>query len=115
MNSEITIDDFAKVDIHIGKVLEAREVEGSEKLIRCKVDFGTELGTRIIFSGIKKWYAPEDLVGKLLPYIINLEPREMFGEMSEGMLIAAAPEAEGEKTAVLLTPLTDVAPGTKLI
>lgn len=111
----ITIDDFAKVDIRVGKVVEAKEVEGSEKLIRCVVDFGSEVGTRIIFSGIKKWYKPEDLEGKLLPYIVNLEPRKMMGEESQGMLVAAAPEVDGEKEAVLLTPLSDVEPGTKII
>jgi len=111
----ITIDDFAKLDIRIGKVLDAREVEGSNKLIRQEVDFGEEIGKRIIFSGIKKWYAPEDLIGKLLPYIINLEPRPMFGEESQGMLLAAAPKDEtGEKTAKLFS-IDNVHPGTKII
>src|SRR3990172_3119425 len=84
----ITIDDFKKLDIRIGKVLEASEVVGSEKLIRCVVDFG-ELGTRVIFSGIKKWYKPEELVGKLLPYIVNLEPRKMpsYVKTSEGKFV----------------------------
>jgi methionine--tRNA ligase beta chain len=93
----ITIDDFAKLDIRIGKVLEAIEVEGSDKLLRCVVDFGPEMGERIIFSGIKKWYKPEELVDKLLPYIVNLEPRKMFGEESQGMLVAAAPENENQE------------------
>ena len=110
----INIDDFQKLDIRIGKVIEASEVGGSEKLIRCVVDFGPELGQRTIFSGIKKWYKPEDLVGKLLPYIVNLEPRKMFGEESQGMLLAAVSEEE-EKTVVLMSPLRDVATGTKVI
>jgi len=67
----IKIDDFAKLDIRIGKVVEAKEVEGSDKLLRCVVDFGEELGQRVIFSGIKKWYKPEEIEGKMLPYIIN--------------------------------------------
>ena len=111
----ITIDDFVKLDIRIGKVLEVKEVEGSEKLLRCVVDFGSELGTKVIFSGIKKWYKPEDLVGKLLPYIVNIEPRKMMGEESQGMLMAADSEVNGEKTAVLLSPLDEVEPGTKVI
>ncbi|OGM25702.1 hypothetical protein A2962_03995 [Candidatus Woesebacteria bacterium RIFCSPLOWO2_01_FULL_39_61] len=110
----ITIDDFKKLDIRIGKVLEASEVVGSEKLIRCVVDFG-ELGTRVIFSGIKKWYSPSDLVGKLLPYIVNLEPRRMFGEESQGMLVAAAPSVDGEEKAALLIPDEKLEPGTRII
>ncbi len=122
----IKIESFAKLDIRIGKVIEATEVEGSEKLVRCVVDFG-ELGKKIIFSGIKKWYKPEDLVGKLLPYIVNLEPRKMpsyvktsegkfVQEESQGMLVAAAPEDKaGEKEAVLLAVDREVAPGTKII
>ena len=112
----ITINVFQKLDIRIGKVTEAREVEGSEKLLRCVVDFGPELGERIIFSGIKKWYKPEDLLGKLLPYIVNLEPRKMFGEDSFGMLLAVSSEDEdSEKVAVLLEPEKDVVPGTRII
>jgi methionine--tRNA ligase beta chain len=111
----IKFNDFAKLDIRIGKVVEATEVEGSDKLLRCVVDFGAELGQRIIFSGIKRWHKPEDLIGKLLPYVVNLEPRPMFGEESQGMLLAAAPEVEGENIAVLLAPEKDVKPGTKIV
>ena len=111
----IKIDDFAKLDIRIGKVVEAKEVEGSDKLLRCVVDFGEELGQRVIFSGIKKWYKPEEIEGKMVRYIINLEPRMMFGEESQGMLMAAAPEVDGEKTAVLLTTIENVELGTKVI
>ncbi len=112
----IKIEDFAKVDIRIGKVLEASEVEGSSKLIRQVVDFGEELGKRIIFSGIKKWYKPEELVGKLLPYVVNLEPRAMMGEESQGMLVAASPkDEEGNEFASLLQVSKKVSPGTKVI
>lgn len=111
---QISIDDFKKLDIRIGKVIEAVDVEGSEKLIRCVVDFG-ELGTRVIFSGLRKWYAASELVGKTLPYIVNLEPRRMFGEESQGMLMAAAPSKDGGDEAVLLSPDKKVEPGTKII
>jgi len=112
--SEITIEDFAKLDIRIGKIIEAKEVTGSDKLIRCLVDFG-ELGKRVIFSGIKKWYKPDDLVGKLLPYVVNLKPRKMFGEESQGMLIAAVVEINDEKEAVLLSVDKVVEPGTRIM
>lgn len=118
----INITDFQKIDIRIGKVVKATEVEGSEKLIRQEVDFGIEIGTRIIFSGIKKWYKPQDLEGKSFPYVVNLEPRKMPSyvetsegkkqEESQGMLMACM---TGEQGAVLLTPVSDVAPGTKII
>lgn len=121
----IKIDDFAKIDIRIGKVIEAKEVEGSEKLIRCVVDFGTEIGTKIIFSGIKKWYKSEDLVGRMLPYIVNLEPRKMpsfvetpegkIQEYSQGMLMAADVKDENGEEAVILTPVKEVPPGTRIV
>ena len=121
----ITIEDFQKLDIRIGKVVEATEIEGSDKLIRCVVDFGPKLGQRIIFSGIKKGYKPEDLVGKLLPYLVNIEPKKMpsfvntsvgESEESQGMLVAAAPEnKDGDKEAVLLVVDREVIPGTKII
>jgi tRNA-binding protein len=82
-----TIDDFAKLELRVGEVIEATEVEGSEKLIKQVVDFG-ELGQRQILSGIKKWYKPEQLVGKQFIYIFNLEPRMMMGLESAGMLLA---------------------------
>lgn len=109
MKDQITIDDFAKIDIRIGKVVEARQAEGSEKLIRQVVDFGEEVGTRVIFSGILAWYKPEDLVGKQMPYVINLAPRKMMGEESQGMLVAA-----GNEDAILLHPDKEVVPGTMI-
>lgn len=116
MLNKVSIDDFAKLDIRVGKVVEVTEVTGADKLLRCKVDFGPEVGKRTIFSGIKKWYKPEDLVGKLLPYVINLEPKKMFREESQGMLIASAPKnQDGEEEAVLLVVEKDVSPGTKVI
>ena len=106
MKDQITIDDFVKLEIRIGKVVEATVPEGSKKLIRQVVDFGEEVGKRIIFSGILEWYQPEDLVGKQMPYVINLEPRKMMGEESQGMLVAA-----GGETAVLLHPDKEVESG----
>lgn len=82
----ISIDDFAKLELKVGTVIEAEEIEGSEKLIKQIVDFGTE--ARQIISGIKKWYKPEDLVGKQFVYITNLEPRVMMGLESQGMILA---------------------------
>ena len=90
MKPIIKFEDFLKVEILVGEVVEATVPEGSKKLIRQVVDFGSEIGKRVVFSGILEWYKPEDLVGKKLPYVVNLEPRKMLGEESQGMLLAAA-------------------------
>ena len=116
MSDTINFKDFAKVDIRVGKIVEASIPEGSEKLIRQVVDFGEEVGRRIIFSGIKAFYNPEDLVGRQACYVINLEPRPMMGEESQGMLVAAAPEDDdGNMGCAILSPDKPVVNGTKVI
>ena len=88
---EISYDDFAKLDIRIGTVIAAELVPETDKLIECAVDFG-ELGKRTIVSGIAQWKSPEELVGRQLPYIVNLAPRMLRGVLSQGMLLAASDE-----------------------
>lgn len=88
MKPTIQYDDFAKLDLRVGTIIECVEKEGSEKLLRLTVDFG-EAGTRNILSGIKKWYKPENLKGKQFVFVFNLAPRKMMGEESEGMILAA--------------------------
>ena len=84
----ITINDFAAIEIRVGKVLEATNKEGSEKLIRLKVDFG-EFGQRVIFTGVRTFgYSPEDFSGKQFLFITNLEYRKMLDEESQGMILA---------------------------
>ncbi|HET8581545.1 MAG TPA: methionine--tRNA ligase subunit beta [Candidatus Paceibacterota bacterium] len=104
----ITYDDFAKVEIRIGTIKAAERIEGADKLLKCTVDFG-ELGERTIVSGIASWYAPEDLVGKQCPYVVNLAPRVLFGVESQGMLFASSPDGG----CALLHPDRPVPPGTK--
>lgn len=87
MKPTINYDDFDKLDIRAGKVVEASAPEWSEKLIRYVVDLGEEIGTRVLFSGIRKWYKPEDLLGKIMPIVINLAPKKMGQEESVGMTI----------------------------
>jgi len=87
MKDIIKYQDFEKLDIRAGKVLVASCPEWSEKLIRYEMDFGEELGKRVLFSGIKKWYSPEDLIGKIKPVIVNMEPKKMGEEESQGMTI----------------------------
>ena len=106
----ISINDLAKVEVKVGTVLAAENVPETDKLIRCTIDFGA-LGTRTIVSGIKAWKTPEELVGKQLPYIVNLAPRVLKGIESQGMLLAGSPGGDG---LVLLHPEFSVEAGTKL-
>ena len=85
--SEITIDDFAKVELRVGEVLESTEVPKSKKLLRNIIKIGDE--ERVIFSGIKDFYKPGELVGKRVVVVCNLAPRKMMGEMSHGMILCA--------------------------
>lgn len=88
MKPIVSFDDFSKLDLRVGTVIDCVEKEGSDRLLRLTVDFGGE-GARNILSGIKKWYKPEDLKSKQFVFIINLEPRQIMGEDSQGMLLAA--------------------------
>lgn len=108
-SGEIQYDDFAKLDIRIGLVRAAEKVPETDKLIKCTIDFG-ELGIRTIVSGIAEWKQPEELVGKRLPYIVNLAPRVLKGVESQGMLLAGT----DEQGVALIMPERDVPPGTKL-
>jgi methionine--tRNA ligase beta chain len=99
IDNTITIDDFSKVEIRVGKVELAENVEKSEKLIRLHVDFGS-FGKRIIFTGVRGYgYTPEDFVSKQFLFVTNLLPRKMMGEESQGMILAVdsfSPEYSGE-------------------
>lgn len=108
---EISINDFAKIDIRVGKVIEAAFVPESSKLIKLRVDFG-KLGERTIFAGIKAWYKPGDLTDKNFIFLYNLKPKAMMGEESQGMMLAA--EDEDEKECVLLIPDKNIVAGTKV-
>ena len=97
--AEISFDDFVKVDIRVGKVLECKIVENSEKLLCSKVQIGERVHT--IMSGIRKYYSPEQMVGKNVCVVVNLKPRKIAGVMSEGMILCAQ-TADGKFT--LITP-----------
>lgn len=86
---KINIEDFKKVEIRAGKILEVLHVENSEKLLKLKVDFGEER-PRQVFSGIAKFVKPEELVGVICGFVTNLEPRSIMGEVSEAMIMAAS-------------------------
>lgn len=106
----ITIDDLAKIEIKIGEIKSAEFVEGSEKLIRFKVDLG-EGKERNIFSGVRKTFEePSVLIGKKVPVVTNLAPRKMMGEFSEGMILYAV----AEDNLSLISTDQNVANGTKI-
>lgn len=93
---EINIDDFAKLDIRIGTVVKAEVPDWSHWVLKMEVDFGEEIGRRTIFSGIMKFYKPEDLEGKQFPFVVNLKPKRIGpadenGQYcySQGMMIMA--------------------------
>ena len=108
MDDKITIEDFLKVDLKIGKIIQADEVEESRKLLKLDVDIGNE--TRTVFAGIKKSYKPEDLVGKLVVIVANLKPREMKFGVSDGMVLATQDDNE----IIILQPEKEVPPGSKI-
>ncbi len=87
MKPLVTYDDFAKLDFRVGKIIQCEPKEGSEKLLRLKVNFGID-GERNILTGIAPWYTPEELIGKSYIFAFNIEPRKLMGEDSEGMILA---------------------------
>lgn len=96
---QINYDDFTKIEFRIGEITEVAEVKGSEKLLRLQVDFGEEK-LRNVFTGIKKWYQPKDLINKKTVFITNIKPRKIMGEFSEAMIFGAEDES-GENMSVL--------------
>jgi len=104
----INFEEFQKIDLRVGKIIEAEKIEGTDKLLKLKVDLGEE--ERQLVAGIAKFYQPEDLIGKEIVVVANLEPKTLRGVESQGMLLAA--DVEGKP--VLLKPDEEVPPGTKV-
>ena len=110
----ITIDDFAKIDLRIAKIVQCEVVEGSTKLLRLTLDVG-EGRTRNVFSGIASAYKPEDLVGKLTVMVANLAPRKMKFGVSEGMVLAASHGDEKAQPGIyVLQPGPGAQPGMRI-
>ena len=105
----INIDDFAKLDLRIARIVSAEHVEGADKLLRLQLDLGHE--QRQVFAGIKAAYQPEQLVGRLTVMVANLAPRKMKFGMSEGMVMAAGP---GGSEIFLLSPDEGATPGMRV-
>ena len=109
MPEELAYKDFKKLDIRIGTVESCEKVEGSDKLYRLMVDCGEE-ELRQILTSLVDWYTVEELVGKVIPVLVNLKPAKIFGQMSYGMLLAA----EVGDECVLLTTDRDIENGARI-
>ena len=110
----ITIDDFAKIDLRIAKIVDCKAVEGSTKLLQLSLDAG-EGRLRNVFSGIASCYKPEDLVGKLTVLVANLAPRKMKFGISEGMVLAASHADEKAQPGIyILEPVAGATPGMRI-
>jgi methionyl-tRNA synthetase len=108
MGTQITIEDFQKIQLKVAKILSAERVPKSEKLIKLQVDLGTE--QRQVVAGIGKKYAPEELIGRRVVIVANLKPAKLMSVESQGMVLAAG-DAEVKE---LLTLVSDVELGTKV-
>ena len=109
MSTEIPFDEFQKLDLRIGKIIEAAQIPGSRNLIKMMVDFGSE--KRQAVAGLLKWYKPEDLPGKKYAFILNLQKRIMMGVESQCMILAAEDEMGN---VVVLQPEKDIAEGSRI-
>lgn len=108
MDEKITIEDFLKVDIRIGKIIQAEDVVESRKLLKLDIDIGNEI--RTVFAGIKKSYSSDELLGKSVVVIVNLKPREMKFGTSDGMVLATQ---DGDQI-IILQSEKEVSPGSKV-
>ena len=98
IKQEITIEDFEKLDLRVVKVKDCEPVKGAKKLLKLKVDLGGE--ERQIISGISTYYKPKDLIGKNVVLVANLKPAKLRGELSQGMILAAATDDDSLLTVV---------------
>lgn len=105
----VAIDDFARIQLRVGQILEAMNLPKSEKLLLMKVDLGEEKGPRQILAGIAKHYEPFELIGRKVVVVANLKPAKLMGHISEGMLLCASDE-QGHLE--LLSPGTLCKPGS---
>lgn len=104
MSETIQFDDFLKVEMRVGLVTAVEVPKWSEKLLQFTVDFGTEIGQKTVFSGVKKWYKANDFLDKKFPFVVNLVERKMGPSFSQGMMLMVDSQDKP-----ILIPLTDQA------
>jgi len=110
MSETLSINDFSRLDLRVGRITEVADHPNADKLYVMQCDLGPDLGTRQLVAGLKPYMTPEALNGKLVVVVANLEPATLRGQRSEGMLLAAQ---DGQKV-VILTTAEPVAPGSKI-
>ena len=104
----IDLNEFARLDLRIGRIANAERIEGSKKLIRLEVDIGNE--QRQVVAGIAEEYRPENLIGELIPVLVNLKPAKLMGVESRGMILAV--DVNGKP--ILLHPDKEVPAGSRI-
>jgi len=111
----VSFSDFHRMDIRMGKIVEAEKAAGTDKLILMQVDFGS--AKRQIAASIAEFYKPDELIGKECPFLFNLEPKRFMGYKSQGMLLAidVAGDSGDSHDCVLLFPNKEVKPGAKVV
>lgn len=112
----VSFKDFQKLDIRVGTVTKAEVPEWSHWVMKLTVDLGKEVGKRIVFSGIMKFFKPEDLEGNQYPFIVNLEPKKIGpeGDKSEGIMLMAVPKDDEETPPIFFSLTKKVPNGTKV-
>lgn len=106
----IQFPDFLNLDIRVGKVVDAKRLESSSKLLELQVDLGEDYGVVTILAGMAQFFTPEDFIGKHFAFVANLEPKEMAGSTSNGMMLAA----DVENKPVLLELSSSIPPGSPI-
>jgi methionyl-tRNA synthetase len=104
----VSFEDFSKLHLRVATIVECRAHENADKLLVMQIDLGTE--RRQICAGLRQHYRPEELVGKQVVVVANLAPRQMRGQISQGMLLAATDPATGR--VVVVSPIEPVSPGS---
>lgn len=105
----ISFEEFKKMDLRVGKIIKAEAIEKSKKLLKLQVDIGEE--KRQILAGIAEFYNPDDLIGKKVAIVVNLEPIKMMGFESQGMILAAGGEG---KPIIFVVPEKEIPVGAKI-
>ncbi len=105
---KVTFKEFQKLDLRIGKILNCKKIPGAKKLLKCTLDIGTE--TRETIAGMAEFFSPNELIGKTVIVLVNLEPKKLMGVESQGMILAA--DLDGKP--FLLTVEGEVPTGTKI-
>ena len=110
----IDIEHFSSVDMVVGSIVSAEQMEGSDKMLRLQIDIGGQ-ESRTVLSGIAQYYLSDDLVGKKCVVVANLQPRKMMGVESNGMLLCASYRSEDDEECVrIIEPSSDVPVGSRL-